>query len=295
MKKVIYHEAKQNISIERVIRDYDYTMPTKHFHNEYELYYLIKGARYYFIEHESYLVNEGSLVIINKNQIHKTAAYENPYHERIVLEFHDNLLTNLASMAAFDVSSFFANRYGVLTLTPMLQKQVQYLLTQIHKELKQKEAYHPFLLSMYLLELLILAERSVNSLPLASRGILATSQKHIRVKQTATYIKNNLTNSLSLDTIAASQFLNKSYLSRIFKEVTGFTVNEYLSICRIEEAKKLLEETKDTVGNIAYHVGFESTSHFERVFKKYTESTPLKYRKKFLAQNAYARETRLND
>ncbi len=262
-------------------------MASKHFHNEYELYYLVKGQRYYFIENESYFVDEGSLVIINKNQVHKTATYENPYHDRIVLEFNESILTNIAELADFNVSSFFQNFYGVIPLTKELQKQVHYLLIRIHKELKNKESQSFFMVSMYLLEIMIIANRIAQSTIPISRGVVAQSEKHNRVKQTANYIKCNYNKKLSLESIADAQFINKSYLSRIFKEVTGFTVNEYLHICRIQESKKLLEETNDSVRIIAEKVGFETASYFERIFKKYTEITPLKHRKKYKTEIGY--------
>lgn len=287
MEEIIYQESRQRISIDRVIRDYDFTMPSKHFHNEYELYYLIKGQRYYFIENESYFVDQGSLVIINKNQVHKTATYENPYHDRIVLGFNERILSEIAALSNFKISSFFQNYYGVIPLNKELQKQVHYLLIRIHKELKNKESHSFFMVSMYLLEIIIIADRIAQSTIPISRGIVAQSEKHNRVNQTANYIKSNYYKKLSLDNIADAQFINKSYLSRIFKDVTGFTVNEYLHICRVQEAKKLLEESNDSIYIIAKKVGFETSSYFERIFKKYTETTPLKHRKKYKTETGY--------
>ncbi|WP_180272757.1 AraC family transcriptional regulator [Konateibacter massiliensis] len=287
MEKIIYQETKQLIGIDRVIRDYDFTMPIKHLHNEYELYYLVKGQRYYFIENESYLVEQGSLVIINKNQVHKTATYENPCHDRIVLNFHESIVAELAALANFSTGSFFQNYYGVLPLDKDLQKRVQYLLLQIYKELKNKEAHSSSMVSMYIMEILIHADRLARSMNSLNRGVLAQSEKHKRVNQTATYIQSNYGDKkLSLDSIADSQFISKSYLSRIFKEVTGFTVNEYLHICRVQEAKKLLEQTENSVRAIANKVGFETSSYFERIFKKYTGNTPLKHRKKYKSEES---------
>lgn len=287
MEKVVFMESRQQLSIDRVIRDHDYSMDTKHFHSEYELYYLIKGQRYYFIENETYFVDEGSLVVINKNQVHKTAIYENPYHDRIVLGFPESVIAKVASLSDFHIQSFFQNFYGVIALTKDLQKQVQYLLLSIYKELKNKDSHSFFLVSMYLMEIILIADRIAHSNGPISRGIPVKSEKHNRVNQAASYIKNNYDKKLSLDNIADSQYINKSYLSRIFKEVTGFTVNEYLHICRVTQAKKLLEESDDSVHTIAKKVGFETASYFERIFKKYTEMTPLKHRKKYRNDTGY--------
>jgi YesN/AraC family two-component response regulator len=69
------------------------------------------------------------------------------------------------------------------------------------------------------------------------------------------------------------------YLSRFFKEATGFTFVEYLNSVRIKEAKRLLERSSMKVKLISRKVGFGSVTHFGRVFKLVTGHTPLYYRK----------------
>ena len=73
-------------------------------------------------------------------------------------------------------------------------------------------------------------------------------------------------------------YVSKSYLSRIFREVTGFTVNEYRNVSRIRKSQQLLRDGKLSVTEIAAQAGFENLTYYERVFKKYTDTTPLKYR-----------------
>ena len=80
-------------------------------------------------------------------------------------------------------------------------------------------------------------------------------------------------------------YINKFYLSRIFKEVTSFTINDYLNVNRIKKAHRLLLETDDSITSIAEQLGYENITYFERVFKKYRNMTPLKYR------NYYRSET----
>lgn len=74
-------------------------------------------------------------------------------------------------------------------------------------------------------------------------------------------------------------FISRSYLTRIFRTVTGFTVNEYQNICRIKKAQILLRETSLTMTEIAMETGFGSLPYFERVFRKATAQTPMQYKK----------------
>ena len=79
-----------------------------------------------------------------------------------------------------------------------------------------------------------------------------------------TYISDHYAESISLDGLAGVFYLSKFYLSRSFKEVTGYGVNEYVNILRTKRAKQLLEETTLSVSEIAGTVGYESITYFEK-------------------------------
>ena len=93
------------------------------------------------------------------------------------------------------------------------------------------------------------------------------------------YIDEHLTDpSLSLKKIAAHNYINASYLSRIFKEVTGMTFMDYLISVRIEKAKKLLANPTFRIYEIAEMVGIHDPNYFSKFFKKYAGDTPAGYR-----------------
>ena len=85
MEQILYAEKTDGIAIDRIRREAAFTMPCKHLHNEYEIYYLLEGERYYFIDRRTYLVTGGSLVFIDRNQIHQTSQAGSGCHERILL------------------------------------------------------------------------------------------------------------------------------------------------------------------------------------------------------------------
>ena len=95
----------------------------------------------------------------------------------------------------------------------------------------------------------------------------------------ADYLSEHCERTISLEELSKQFYLSKSYLCRIFKEVTGYTINEYTNIHRIRKAKRYLEETDMSISEIAHTLGFESLTYFERMFKHYMTLSPLKYRK----------------
>lgn len=104
------------------------------------------------------------------------------------------------------------------------------------------------------------------------------SQKNKAVESAKEYINENLKSDLSLDLIASYVCLNATYFSTLFKKYTNETINDYITRARIEKAKELLEVPDLKINNIAYEVGFNSTSYFHRVFKAETGYSPNEYK-----------------
>jgi len=92
------------------------------------------------------------------------------------------------------------------------------------------------------------------------------------------YILNNLDNDVSLVKLAEQVYLNPAYLSRIYKQITGTNLSDYIYNTRLIKSKKLLKETNIKVHEVASAVGFESVAYFIRSFKKSTGMTPQEYR-----------------
>lgn len=98
------------------------------------------------------------------------------------------------------------------------------------------------------------------------------------VKKTAEYITGHFSETITLAEAASFVHMNPSYLSKLFKNVTGMTFTEYLNKVRLEEAKRLLNHTDYSIIDIAVACGFSNQSYFTKVFKKYTGTTPKQYR-----------------
>jgi AraC-like DNA-binding protein len=96
-----------------------------------------------------------------------------------------------------------------------------------------------------------------------------------RAKQ---YIQENQTEELSLGQVASAVHTSPFYFCKLFKKVTGFHFTDYVSRTRIERAKNLLLNPNLRISEIAYEVGFQSLTHFNRVFKRIVGQSPTKFR-----------------
>lgn len=282
MQNILFSDSVDGILVERIERDYNFNMLSKHFHNEYEIYYLVSGERYYFIEKQIYYVKKGSLVFIDRNQIHKTVGANTNYHDRILMLISEDAIKPIFSLCeGFDIPAFFSKNFGIIELNEAGQKHIECILFAIIREMKQKHSNYDFLIKMKLAELLIYAVRCKNGENFTLKAEPVKTEKYKKISEIAQYISEYYQSDISLSDISRDFYISKCYLSRIFKEITGFTVNEYINIIRVKKAQQLLEHSEYNITEISELIGYDSITYFEKIFKKYLELSPLKYRKKF--------------
>jgi AraC-like DNA-binding protein/ligand-binding sensor protein len=92
------------------------------------------------------------------------------------------------------------------------------------------------------------------------------------------YITKNQGEALSLGQVAKAVNTSTFYFCKMFKKATGLNFTDYVSRTRIEKAKNLLLNPNLRVSEIAFEVGFQSLTHFNRVFKKIVGESPTEYR-----------------
>ena len=99
------------------------------------------------------------------------------------------------------------------------------------------------------------------------------------IAQAKHFIREHQGEELSLNAVARAVNTSTFYFCKMFKKATGLRFTQYLSRVRIEKAKNLLLNPNLRVSEIAYEVGFQSLTHFNRVFKRVTGQSPTAYRK----------------
>jgi AraC-like DNA-binding protein len=92
------------------------------------------------------------------------------------------------------------------------------------------------------------------------------------------FIREHHTDDLSLGQVATAVHTSIFYFCKLFRKVTGTTFTEFVSRTRVEKAKNLLLNPNLRISEIAYEIGFQSLTHFNRVFKKVAGESPTEYR-----------------
>jgi len=100
------------------------------------------------------------------------------------------------------------------------------------------------------------------------------------IRRAKGYIAGHYRDPVGLDEIARTMHVSTFYFCKMFKKATGLTFTDYLGRIRVEKAKNLLLNPHLRVSEIAYTVGFQSLTHFNRVFRKLTGESPTDFREK---------------
>lgn len=93
------------------------------------------------------------------------------------------------------------------------------------------------------------------------------------------YLDTHYTEKISLELLSKKFFINKYYLTRIFREKYGISITSYLLQLRITHAKRLLRFTDLSIDKISHECGMSDANYFSRVFKKIEGTTPGQFRK----------------
>lgn len=252
-------------------------MPASHFHSTYEIYYLMSGKREFFIQDRTVTINEGDVVIIAPNILHRTTNAERPKHERFIINMHERLFSPDGSHKE-TLRPLLDQDYLIVSGSLRNRQSIETLCGAIIQEMRERGSGFELYAQTLAVQLLIMCCRHFRQQDVELPA--SPSPMHERISEIIRYINEHYVEELSLHLLADRFYVSPYYLSRSFKEATGFAFVEYVNSVRIKEAKKLLEGSSIKVNLIARKVGFGSVTHFGRVFKAVTGHAPLHYRRK---------------
>lgn len=289
MKHTVFTATMDGISVERAIRDSEFNMGNKHWHDECEIQYILEGKRHFFIDNQNYQVPTGYVSIIDAKQIHRTTSDKEVYHERILLLIEKEKFADVSLFFGIDLNDFFQKNTGILEIPENDRLYIEKMMSDIACEINGKEDGYQNIVQLRVVEFftyLIRLKAKGMRREKAAGGIEGSRI----VYEVIEYIKENCKQAKSLEEISKKFYIDKYYLSRIFKKNTGYTVNEFINIQKIRKAQKLLEDTDFSIARVAALSGYDNITYFTKIFKKYIESTPLIYRKKKIAYKESLRE-----
>lgn len=260
-----------------------------HKHKFIEMVYILSGQAKHIIDGHEYTVEKGNISVINADEAHMFLAdnvCDEPflaYDLMFTPEFLDNTVIegdDFSLLAdSFLFNSLFPaeeNSKARFNLVAGCNYEIGTIFEKIYTEYKAQKNGSVNLIRLYIAEILIKLLRRIQA---GEQGGLSAAQKKL-VKQVMTYIENNYSIKIKMETLATKLFFNKNYIAKLFKQETGLSIHDFVREIRLQEVCRLLSSTSRTIGDIAAECGFDDAKTFYAVFKKYKGCTPKEYRER---------------
>ncbi len=260
-----------------------------HSHERFEIFIFHKGDCKFIVGDQIYDLQEDDIIILNGLTLHRANPENGSHYERSVIEFSSEWVKPiLSSLNASEVLNPFhqlsnalfrgVDQEALSEIKELMRKIDQLDLKVINSEKKSinsrlLEGEVTTLLIQLLFKIYEISKLRLVKIPLVK------SDKSIHVNRIVSWIDKHFDQPLTLDLLSAELNISKYYMSRIFKDVTGYTIMQYLMCCRINRAKYLLEiHPEKTILEVALEAGFENAPHFSLFFRKQVNITPTEFR-----------------
>lgn len=260
------------------VRSADINMPFQHFHRFYELFITLCPSAVHFIEGIPYELRTFDVVGISPNRLHKSQYPPGKPNRRLIIQFNLPPNTPGLSNEYEQLTQIFHRDVPIFRFDSELQKRLYGKLNDIYHLAQKKDPMRNLIIHQKFIEFLILIFlNQENNIYSNETEITETEEK---IYSVARYIHAHYPEALSLESLASHFCISSSYLSHKFKQVTGFSVTDYIQMTRIRNVQALLINTQRPITELAEPCGFNCFSQFNRVFRKHIGMSPSMYRKK---------------
>jgi len=251
-----------------------WNMDRLHFHDHFELLLPLTSPGSIFVNDQVYPLESGTLYLIGENTLHRTMV--DGLHTRYVLHISRKTLIDLSTPQT-DFTRLAQENFRRASLSENQMAELITLFKALESNKNDGSFGSDIRQMMALLELLLRVSPTLNA---ATAGESIRNKDFMRVAPILDYIRDNLSEPLTLDQIASQFYISKHYLCRIFKSATGSSVMEYIIYSRVLRARQLLKQgiSVQQAGELS---GFSDNSHFIRTFGHLTGITPGRYAKEY--------------
>lgn len=249
-----------------------------HWHRELELVFVCEGEIRIGINHEIKIMKKGDLCIIDSSDIHFYDSKD--LHSYIIIVIFNPAF--IGFRAAGLSHQHFLNPYiehsFLKSIEPGFPEKIRDLFISITREYDNESPYYDMYIKSNLLALWTLFHRHFPTIP-ANIDKRPDHLPYVKaIKASISFLENNYSNPVTLESLSGHVNLSPFYFSRLFKKISGMNFKEYLDNLRVEKAENMIKDRSGTISQIALDCGFNSIRTFNRVFKAVKGYPPSKAR-----------------
>ncbi|MFC5405779.1 AraC family transcriptional regulator [Cohnella soli] len=253
-----------------------------HSHTFYELYYFHEGKCNYLIGDQIYNLSPGDLILMYGMTLHRPKVDPSAPYIRTIIHFDPAMLRPYSDVpnGIPILQPYERFRNYRLSLRGGDKEEFENLLLTMRKHQERGTPVGDGRLMLAFVDALhFIYEKCLE--PLNEKREFP-SDKERAVQDVIALLEHRYTDEeLNMERLQKELHLSKSYLAKIFKEVTGVTIFDYVYRKRVNEAKVLFLLHPDiSVTEVSFRLGFKHLAHFSRLFKQQAGETPEKYKKR---------------
>ena len=248
-----------------------------HWHTEAEIILILEGSYLVTINGIPYHLHAKDILFIAPGELHEMTEQSEGSH--MVMQYNYSLINNLNDFRLY-IAILQSVKYISAETAPDIHSEIFELLLQIKDEHASKADFGNALTYSCLLRIYVLLARKYTKLTSRFPDItLNKNQEYIlKFSQIFTYINNNYTEDIGLEEISSLAGFSKFHFSRLFKQFTNMSLNDYINHKRISEAEVLLTNPNLSITEVSLQSGFNCLSTFNRVFKSVKDCTPSEFK-----------------
>ncbi|RTE06268.1 helix-turn-helix domain-containing protein [Paenibacillus whitsoniae] len=270
---------RERIYIRHQVTEWQESWPL-HAHDGYEVYLFHQGNVNIIVGNELYQMKPGDMLLFSGDVLHQPNPMKDVPYIRSYINFTGDYIQEMAGEDLYTkLISLFNHPNGLLIRwnEEGLSDMDHHFSTLLYE--REKEAIgNEFMLQSLMVQLLLKIYRKSKEM-YAHLTAPTQSQKETNVRRMLQYLNQHYKSQITLESLSKEIHLNKYYMCHSFKEVTGVSINNFITRKRIDDAKKLLKLSDEPVGFMSEHLGFTNPVHFSRMFKQYAGVSPQAYRK----------------
>lgn len=259
------------------VRTSDINMQFQHFHTFYELCVVLCPNTTHFLEGIPYDLQTFDIIGIRPNALHRTQYPAGGPCKRLIIQFSLPRYTTGLSNEYEQLLSLFHGEMPIFRFDTELRNRIYRKFNDIFLLAQKTDPMRNLIIHQKFIEFLtLLYLNQDNNLYRNEPEMTATEQKIYAV---TSYIHSHYTEDLSLNMLAQKFYISSYYLSHQFKDVTGFTLTDYIQMTRVRNVQAMLVGSQVPITEAALRCGFNSFSQFNRIFRKHIGVAPSVYRK----------------